>query len=277
MSISQAITPHLPALRRFARAISGSQDRGDANVVALLEALLAYPSKFPKGVSPKVALYRLFLKVWNAQDANAIPDLNARESGALRKLQSLTPRAREAFLLLSVEGFHPREIAEIFECSLTEVARLIATADLEIANQLDPAKILIVEDEALIALELEEIVKSLGHEVVGLARTRNQAIALAARHKPQLILSDIELADGSSGVDAANKILSSFEVPVIFVTGHAEALLTGTKPEPTFLIPKPFEAETVKAVISQALFFEVRSHVGAPGQTGTHARHFAAH
>jgi hypothetical protein len=71
-----------------------------------------------------------------------------------------------------------------------------------------------------------------------------------------------------------NEILGRLEVPVIFVTGHPEILLTGTKPEPTFLIPKPFNAETVKAVIGQALFFEVRSKrksdstraPGAPGQ-----------
>ena len=261
MSVSREVTPHLPSLRRFARALSGSQESGDAYVVALLEAVLENTSMFPPGLPPKIALYRLFLKIWNSVDANAFPNFNARGTQALRNLQTLTPRPRQAFLLLAVEGFQPVEIAKILECDVSEVAQLISAADREIAGQLDPADILIVEDEALIALDLQELVKGLGHHVTGIARTHKEALALAKRFKPQLILSDIQLADGSSGVEAVNEILGSFEVPVIFVTAHSEMLLTGARPEPTFLIPKPFNAETLKAVIGQALFFEIRSRV----------------
>lgn len=259
MSISKAVTPHLPSLRRFARALSGSQESGDAYVTALLEAVLENASMFPPGLPPKIALYRLFLKIWNSIDANAFPNFNARGSQALRNLQTLTPRPRQAFLLLSVEGFRPEEIAKILDCDVMEVHRLVAAADREIASQLDPANILIIEDEALIAFDLEELVKSLGHRVIGVARTHKEALAVAKARKPELILSDIQLADGSSGVDAVNEIVGSFEVPVIFVTAHSEILLTGARPEPTFLIPKPFNAETLKAVIGQALFFEIRS------------------
>ncbi len=133
-------------------------------------------------------------------------------------------------------------------------------------SRLEPADILIIEDEALTALDLEDLVKSLGHRVCGLARTQKEALALAKRHKPDLILSDIELADGSSGLDAVNEILRAFEAPVIFVTGHSEVLLTGAKPEPAFLISKPFNEETLKAVIGQALFFEVRSRTKLGGR-----------
>ncbi len=261
MSVSREVTPHLPSLRRFARALSGSQESGDAYVIALLEAVLENASMFPPGLPPKIALYRLFLKIWNSVDANAFPNFNARGTQALRNLQTLTPRPRQAFLLLSVEGFQPVEIAKILDCDASEVAQLISAADREIASQLDPADILIVEDEPLIAFDLEDLVKGLGHRVVGIARTHKEALALAKRFKPQLILSDIQLADGSSGVEAVNEILGSFEVPVVFVTAHSEMLLTGTRPEPTFLIPKPFNAETLKAVIGQALFFEIRSRV----------------
>ena len=259
MSVSREVTPHLPSLRRFARALSGSQESGDAYVVALLEAIVENASIFPPGLPAKIALYRLFLKLWNSVDANVFPNINARQTQALRNMQTLTPRPRQAFLLLSVEGFQPEEIAKILDCDGSEVGQLISVADSEIASHLNPADILIIEDEALIALDLEQLVKSLGHRVVGIARTRKEALALAKRFKPQLILSDIQLADGSSGVEAANEILGSFEVPVIFVTAHSEMLLTGARPEPAFLIPKPFNAETLKAVIGQALFFEIRS------------------
>ena len=276
MSVSQSIAPHLPSLRRFARALSGSQESGDAYVVALLEALVENPSIFPLDIDPKVALYQIFLKIWNSVDANAFPNMKFENSDTVR-LQTLTPKPRQAFLLLSVEGFDVDAIAKILDTDLEDVAALIATADHEIASQLEPADILIIEDEPLTAAHLQELVQSLGHDVTGIARTHRDALKLAHDRKPDLILSDIQLADGSSGVEAVNEILGELEAPVIFVTGHPEMLLTGAKPEPTFLIAKPFNAETVKAVIGQALFFEVRSHrKGEAGLSQTRAENRSA-
>lgn len=276
MPVAQAITPHLPSLRRYARALSGSQESGDAYVIALLEALVESPSMFPAGIPPKIGLYRLFSRIWNSVGTNAFPD-GREKSHALQSLQTLTPLPRQAFLLLSVEGFEPEEIAEILETNISEVATLVSTADDEIADQLPSAQILIIEDEPLTASHLEDLVSDLGHHVIGVARTHKEASALAQKHQPELILSDIQLADGSSGIAAVNEILESFDAPVIFVTGHPEMLLTGTKPEPTFLVAKPFNADTVKAVIGQALFFEIRSHkpavqeVAVPSSETIHA------
>ena len=113
---------------------------------------------------------------------------------------------------------------------------------------------LIIEDEPLIAIDLADLVTSIGHKVC--ATTHRAAVAAFAKHQPGLVLADVQLADGSSGLEAVNEILKSFEVPVIFITAYPERLLTGKRPEPTFLINKPFQPETVKAIISQALFFE---------------------
>jgi DNA-binding LytR/AlgR family response regulator len=80
-----------------------------------------------------------------------------------------------------------------------------------------------------------------------------------------MILADIQLADGSSGIDAVNEILGVLDVPVVFITAYPERLLTGERPEPAFLITKPFKPEMVKAVISQALFFDVKAGGGRRG------------
>jgi len=120
--------------------------------------------------------------------------------------------------------------------------------------------VLIIEDEPFIAMDLESLVEGLGHRVLDVARTRAEAVAAVRNCRPGLVLADIQLADGSSGVDAVNDILDSFEVPVIFITAYPERFLTGERPEPAFLITKPFRTETVKAVISQALFFDQKSH-----------------
>ncbi|MCX7899971.1 MAG: response regulator, partial [Methylocystis sp.] len=86
-----------------------------------------------------------------------------------------------------------------------------------------------------------------------------EAVAAVGDSAPGLILADIQLADGSSGLEAVDEILGAFSVPVIFVTAYPERFLTGAPPEPAFLVAKPFSVDSLKAVISQALFFDRRS------------------
>jgi CheY-like chemotaxis protein len=158
-----------------------------------------------------------------------------------------------------VEGFGAESAARILGLENGQFDRLVDLAGREIGAQV-ASRVAIIEDEPLIAMDLENLVESLGHEVVGLARTRVEAVALARASRPGLVLADIRLADGSSGLDAVNEILETFGVPVIFITAYPETLLTGQRPEPAFLISKPFRAETVKAIVSQALFFNEWAH-----------------
>ncbi len=255
MSISSLIGPQIPLLRRYARALSGSQASGDAYVAALLETLIADPKLFDRDAEPREETYRLFSRIWNAMPLNGEGGAGPSSASLTdRRLEAITPRPRQAFLLTAVEGFDPERAARILDVEGGEFERLIDVAGREISAQV-ASKVAIIEDEPLIAMDLETLVESLGHEVVGLARTRVEAVALAQATRPGLVLADIRLADGSSGLDAVNEILESFGVPVIFITAYPETLLTGQRPEPAFLISKPFRVETVKAIVSQALFF----------------------
>jgi len=257
MSIADAVAPHLPYLRRFARALTGSQESGDNYVVAVLEALIGDPNGFDRSMSPRPALYRVFLKVWNSVAVNQERDESAGLS-ADRLLAAITPLPRQAFLLVAVEGFSTSEAAQILDTTEANVKALIDQAGSEISQQIS-ADILIIEDEPLIAMDLEALVVDIGHTVQAVARTHKDAVAAVGRKRPGLVLADIQLADGSSGLEAVNEILKSFEVPVIFITAYPERLLTGQKPEPAFLVTKPFQPETVKALVSQALFFDTRA------------------
>jgi CheY-like chemotaxis protein len=163
-----------------------------------------------------------------------------------------------AFLLSAVESFSPTEIAQVMDCSEAKAAELIERAGREISEQIRTS-VLIIEDEPLIALDIQTLVEQLGHDVATIARTHTEAVRAALKRRPGLILADIQLADGSSGLDAVNEILGTQEVPVIFITAFPERFLTGQAPEPAFLITKPFSADSVKAVISQALFFDRKS------------------
>ena len=261
MSISQAIAPHLPYLRRFARALAGTQAAGDAYVAATLEVLIEDPSLFDTKLDPRVALFRTFTGLWNSVGVNLKPDIQTSAlTPADRKLESITPLPRQAFLLSAVEGFSAPDIASILDIDEDEVMELIDQAGREIAAQV-ATDVLIIEDEPMIAMDLESIVEGLGHKVMAVARTHAEAVKAIAHEKPGLVLADIQLADGSSGLDAVNEMLGSFQVPVIFITAYPDRLLTGERPEPAFLITKPYQPDTVKAIVSQALFFERRARL----------------
>ncbi|PNE10892.1 MAG: response regulator [Beijerinckiaceae bacterium] len=262
MSVSQAIASQIPYLRRFARALTASQAGGDAYVLATLEAIVADPNIFAAAGDVRTALYRFFLKVWDSMPVNGHLDqagFSCDELGACRSLETISLRPRIAFLLSAIEGFATAEVADTLECSIAEASSLIDAAGREIADQIR-TDILIIEDEPFIALGLEILVAELGHRTVCVARTHRKAVKAARRERPGLILADVQLADGSSGLEAVNQILGDFSVPVIFITGYPERFLTGTRPEPAFLITKPFRLDSLKAIISQALFFDRKSH-----------------
>jgi DNA-directed RNA polymerase specialized sigma24 family protein len=252
---SQAVVQHLPFLRRYARALSGNQASGDAYVAATLESLIEDPKALEALPNQRVALYRLFSKIWNSVTLNGQADVpTAPHLAPEHHLTQITPRPRQAFLLVALEGFSEDEAAQILEVDLPTLRGLVEESGRELAAEI-ATDVLIIEDETFIAMDIEALVESLGHRVIGVARTHSEAIALARQKRPGLILADIQLADGSSGLDAVNELLASFEVPVIFITAYPERFLTGQRPEPAFLIAKPFQLAVVSAVASQALFF----------------------
>jgi CheY-like chemotaxis protein len=259
MSLGQELAPHLPFLRRYARALTGSQAHGDNFVRATLEAIVQAPNDFPRDVDPRLGLYRTFHAIWSTanieEDPAASEDEDDPEAIAQARLSRITPLSRQALLLTAMEGFTPEDAGYLIEATPDEIDRLVAEALAEIERQ-TRAEVLIIEDEPIIAMDIETIVRDLGHSVTGVAVTRDEAVAQALARRPGLVLADIQLADDSSGIDAVKDILSEFRVPVIFITAFPERLLTGERPEPTFLITKPFQRSTVKAAIAQALFFD---------------------
>jgi CheY-like chemotaxis protein/DNA-directed RNA polymerase specialized sigma24 family protein len=257
MTLSTRIAPHLPYLRRYSRAITGSQTSGDAYVRAMLEALIADTSIFPEGVSDRMGVFKLYTTIFSDLQVEVDPTDSpfGWERRATAHLASVPTRARQAFLLVAVEGFRIPEVAHILDHTEAETGRLLAQAAEEISAQV-ATDILIIEDEPLIAMDIEHLATSLGHRVTGIARTRDEAVELFRRDPARMILADIQLADGSSGIDAVNDILRDEPLPVIFITAYPEHLLTGERPEPAFLVTKPFNEDMVKALISQALFFD---------------------
>lgn len=260
MSLGQKLAPHLPLLRRYARALTGHQAEGDRYVRASLEAIVAAPDQFPRDIEPKLGLYRMFHAIWSSthidhEEEDRMPSGSGDEAVATRRLRRLTPLSRQALLLTTVEGFSVEDTGFLIGETTDRVETLVEEAVIEIERQIR-TRVMIIEDEPLIAMDLEQIVRDMGHDLTGVAVTRDEAVALAMEERPGLVLADIQLADDSSGIDAVKDILAEYDVPVIFITAFPERLLTGERPEPTFLITKPFQRATVKTTISQALFFD---------------------
>lgn len=254
-SLTAAIARNLPYLRRYARALTGSQASGDAYAAATLEAILEDSAAMQTALEPKIALFRAFHVVWSSAGAPlGEPDSRLSER-AQAHMAGLTPNSREALLLNVIEGLNQGDIGTIMGVDAHEAERLILSATREMQDAV-AGRVMVIEDEAIIAMDIEDIVKGVGHAVTGIARTRDDAVAMALRDCPDLILADIQLADNSSGIDAVNTILTTFpDIPVIFITAFPERLLTGARPEPAFLITKPFTEEQVRSAVSQAMFF----------------------
>ncbi len=254
--LAHRIGANLPFLRRYARALTGSRDSGDRYAAATLEAILADPAQYDAALPPKVALFRAFHVIWTSTGAAMEGDEEDRLAGrAQRHLARLTPNTREALLLHTIEELAAEDVARIMGIAASEAQDLIDIAYEEMAQSM-AGRVLIIEDEAIIAMDLESIVSDMGHRVTGVARTLDGALRLAEKDDFDLVLSDIQLADGSSGIDAVNQIIARRgDRPVIFITAFPERLLTGDGPEPAFLISKPYSEEQVKSAVSQAMFF----------------------
>jgi DNA-directed RNA polymerase specialized sigma24 family protein len=215
--ITASVAQELPFLRRYARALTGNQQSGDHYAAATLEAILEDLDSLRRASSVRAGLFGAFHQIW-VTSGTPVEELdadNTPEATAQRRLSALTPNTREALLLHSIEGFSGQEVAEIVNVG---------------------------KDEA--------------NELISIARTRDQAVELARKDMPDMILADIQLADKSSGIDAVSHILSEMgEIPVVFITAFPERLLTGERPEPAFLITKPYTEEQVQSAVSQAMFF----------------------
>ena len=252
---SATVARHLPYLRRYARALTGNQTSGDRYAVAVLETIITDPAMLSAHSHPKVALFAVFHSIWSTSGAPVAEADDVVSGAAQAHMAGLTLNSREALLLNTVEGFDQTEVAAIMGVDLEEAQHLIDIAVQEMERSVR-GSVLVIEDEAIIAMDIADIVEGMGHRVTANARTHAEAVNMAAAEQPDLILADIQLADNSSGVEAVNEILGQFgEIPVIFITAFPERLLTGERPEPAFLINKPYTEEQVRSAVSQAMFF----------------------
>jgi CheY-like chemotaxis protein len=231
----------LPYARRYARALTGSQQKGDALVADTLRDVMAEAADAPDAVrEPRHIMY------WG------VTRRYGGEAPSLSSAETLSAKQRQLLLLTSLEDVQPHIAGPILGLS-PDVAATQLTQARERLRASAAADVLIIEDEPIIAMDLEELVESCGHNVVGTASSEAEAVEIAKRTKPTLILADINLGAGGDGTSAVATILRTHYAPVIFVTAYPERLLTGDAVEPAFVITKPFEPLTLAIATYQAV------------------------
>jgi CheY-like chemotaxis protein len=236
----------LPYARRYARALTGSQQAGDTLVADCLRETLANLLPLPDGITD--ARQVLYWGVTHRFDHG----VGRADLEAGRMHDGLSTKQRQLLLLTSLEDVAPDDAAPILGMDVeTAHERLLDAREKLRASA--ATEVLIIEDELIIAMDLEELVQSCGHRVVGVAASEAEAIAIAKRTRPGLILADINLGLGGDGTTAVSTILQSHYAPVIFVTAYPERLLTGDAIEPAFVITKPFEPLTLAIATYQAV------------------------
>ena len=229
----------LPYARRYARALTGSQPAGDALVAECLRETLANPPE-DAPADPRQLFYR---------------GVTQRFDGGARggdQMDGLSAKQRQLLLLTSLEDVSAEQAAPLLGLSPAAAAEQLADARDRLRASA-ATDVLIIEDEPIIAMDLEELVQGCGHNVVGVASSESEAVTIARRTRPGLILADINLGAGGDGASAVAAILRSHYAPVIFVTAYPERLLTGDAIEPAFVITKPFEPLTLAIATYQAV------------------------
>ena len=228
----------LPYARRYARALTGSQPRGDLLVAESLRELVAGPAD---DLTARHGLYNWVTRRFNV----GLVDTGAVDGG-------LSAQQRQLLLLTSLEEVPIEDAAPIVALGLAEANAQLAGAR-DRLRQAAATDVLIIEDEPIIAMDIEELVLGCGHRVVGVAATEADAVRIAQKTRPGLILADINLGIGGDGTSAVSRILKHHYAPVIFVTAYPERLLTGETVEPAFVITKPFEPLTLAIATYQAV------------------------
>ncbi len=240
-----ALVGALPYARRYARALTGSQGEGDALVAEALKSGLGTSTD---GAASSVREARIALYGAIGRLVAPRPDDEAAQIGR---------EPRMLLLLTSLEELDIGDAAAAVGMSREQATAELASARDRLRSGI-AARVLIIEDEPIIALDLQQLVESAGHEVVGVAASEEEAVALAEAEKPSLVLADINLGEGGDGASAVSRILARHRAPVIFVTAYPERLLTGAQLEPAFVITKPFEPTTLAVATFQAVAQGVR-------------------
>jgi CheY-like chemotaxis protein len=255
-SLSEQIAMYLPLMRRYSRALLGSQSAVDSYVGAVLDAIIRRRELLSESYDVRLGLFKVLHDFLEQFGLSPPPDDLA--SSKVRALHSLPLITREAFLLMAVEGFEESEVARILGVDIQTVRDEITKLGLALEPEI-ATRVLILDPDEESFSKISSVATAIGHEVLPFVDTPAEALALAEAREPGIIISEVQLRHGESGLNVVNRVLRVLKnpVPTIFLTAYPERFLTGPRPATTFLLSKPpFKPTTLSARVSYALLFD---------------------
>jgi len=253
MAVNTTIALELPSLRRFARSMTGSQRAGDVYVSCMLDRLLLDPGLVSRGHPVKISLFRQLASILASACESTQPT-------GYRAFELRAHRARQAWLLFAVEQMTVEEIAIVLDLGVSDIRGLLTGVAREVKQQ-SRAHVVIMEDDGALGLELAAMVERLGHEVAGIAQSSQKALTIIASLQPDLVIAEAHLLQSASK-------RGDLATTTICMSARPEELLTGLRPEPAFVLTKPFDVLPVEAMISQAQMSTVRTCTARERGTG---------
>lgn len=245
------LNSHLPYLRRYARALTGATHLGDDLVTRGVEAAVMAPTRFGIPGPKRAPLYALLNLLFDA-DGEGRP--MASPHPIEQVLARLPEPERRLYLLTALEELPLAEAAAVEQMVVEDAAERLCRVRERLRCDLT-ARVMVVEENPILALDLGSVVTEMGHVVCGTAATESEAMVLADTEQPTLALLDVRLADGGSGIEVARKLHEKMSaLRVIFVTGNDGEIerLNQTPLGP--VVRKPFSAEAVRAAITRIVF-----------------------
>lgn len=248
-----------PSVRQYGRVIVGSTHWGDHLVARALEDISADPEL---GLSPSHSrnVLRGLSRLWNGWfGANMRDYVSASCADGERHGVRLSKPAgieRQAALLSDYRQLPHEQTAKILNVPTNKVTQ--ACLEFRKTKIHDGATVLLIEDDLLIAEAVRAQVETMGHHCSCIAATAEHAIESAFSVTPDLIISDIKLADGTSGLNATRQINESVPVPTIYLTAFPELVLTGASHEPEFVLSKPYLPTQLEALMKHVLHWSPR-------------------
>ena len=229
-------------VRRYFRAVLGDQAAGDR----LADALPPQP-RFGQGVRGAGAARVLCdaMRRWRRVHAQAVGAAPFSPASLVRALPPGRAPSRQAAILCDVFELSIAEAAEALDRSSGEVTMLLAEGRAAASAPLG-ARVLIVEDDPLVAEHLAQVARDVGARRVTIAKNASEAMASVP---PDIAVCDYDLGDGPTGADVVRRLSAEHGTACLFVTAHPERASRGGDGEPAFIVAKPFAEGVVRAAL----------------------------
>jgi CheY-like chemotaxis protein len=168
-------------------------------------------------------------------------------------VRALAPARAHALLLRRLEGLEADEVGAVMGLAPSEVDRLVSEALAALRVRL-PAKVLIIEDDSVVAEHIAAVPTGVGHAVTAIAASVDEALASARWRRPDVVFADVELGGDAGGIDAVAAIREAGPVRTVYVTGYPERVRArGEDAAAACLVTKPFDEARLRAAMAAAL------------------------